>query len=319
MSRAFFLYFCIVMSKMITVLGPTATGKTKLAVQLAAHFNGAIISGDSRQVYQGMDIGTGKDLQEYTVNGQDIPYFLIDNKKAGYEYNVFEYQVDFYKALDQVQAENKLPILCGGTGMYIEAILKGYQLLRVPNNVALRSELDSKSQLELVERLKTLKPQHNSTDTTTLSRTIRAIEIAEYCAANPDKVVQYPPIDTIIIGNTLERSLVKEKITKRLKQRFKEGMVEEVENLHRDGLSYDQLKFYGLEYKYISQFLNGEISRQDMFLQLNIAIHQFSKRQMTWFRRMEKNGFTIHWLDAAQPFEDNVATACQLIEGHLKS
>ena len=291
---------------MITILGPTATGKTSLAVQVAAKINAEIISADSRQVYRNMDIGTGKDLSEYKLNEQQIPYHLIDIRDAGYEYNVFEYQEDFYKAYNQITNDGHEVILCGGTGMYIEAILKGYKLVHVPINENFRTELDKKSHEELIELLSNKIDLHNTTDTSTKRRTIKAIEIATYYEENKIEEVEYPEIDNVVFGIHFERPELKKRITARLKERLESGMVEEVNGLVKSGVSSDKLKYYGLEYKFLTQYISGDLNYNDMFQKLNSAIHQFAKRQMTWFRKMERNGFEIQWIDGNIDLEGKV-------------
>jgi len=299
---------------MITILGPTATGKTGFATFVASQINGEIISADSRQVYRGMDIGTGKDLSEYKANGVDIPYHLIDIVDPGYEYNVFEFQKDFLKAYQDIDGRGKFPILCGGTGMYIESVLKGYRLIDVPNNDDLRESLELKSDLELEDILSGFKTLHNTTDISDRDRLIRAIEIQTYYDAHPDLDVSFPKIDTLIIGIDFDRRVVRSRITERLEQRLEEGMVEEVKGLLEQGVTSDQLKFYGLEYRFITQYIHDEISYNEMFRRLNTAIHQFAKRQMTWFRRMEKQGFEIHWLDGNLSHEEKMIQLIQLMK-----
>ena len=294
------------MNQLITILGPTATGKTILAAHLAYEINGEIISADSRQVYRKLDIGTGKDLKDYIVNGQQIPNHLIDIRDVGYEYNVFEFQEDFHNVYRDIQSRNKTAILCGGTGMYIQAILDGYKLYPVPKNEILRAELESKSEETLVQQLESISSLHNSTDTKSKARTIKAIEIALYCNQKDIEKETYPPLDAVVFGLAMERPLVKQKITKRLKERLKGGMIEEVEQLINEGVSPDQLKFLGLEYKFLAQYLNKELGYSEMERNLNIAIRQFAKRQMTWFRRMEKQGQQIHWIDSKMTMEEKV-------------
>ncbi len=296
----------LILNKLITILGPTATGKTNLAAHLAYDINGEIISADSRQVYRKLNIGTGKDLKDYVVNQQQIPYHLIDIHDVGYDYNVFEFQEDFHKAYQDIQSRSKTTIFCGGTGMYIQAVLDGYKLYPVPKNEFLRAELESKSEEELVQQLKSISSLHNSTDTKSKARTIKAIEIALYCNQNNIEKEVFPPLDSVVFGISMERSLVRKKITKRLKERLNEGMIEEVEQLLKEGVTLEQLKFLGLEYKFLAQFLNKELSYSEMEQKLNIAIHQFSKRQMTWFRRMEKQGHQIHWIDGEMTMEEKV-------------
>lgn len=292
---------------LITLLGPTASGKTPLAAALADKLDAEIISGDSRQVYRRMDLGTGKDLADYSLNGRQIPYHLIDIVEPGTKYNVFEYQRDFLKAYQEVLSKGKLPILCGGTGMYIESVLKGYRLLPVPENPQLRAELEEKSLDELTTLLATYKRLHNSTDVDTAKRAIRAIEIEEYYKQQPIEYREFPVLKSLIIGVDIDRELRREKITRRLKQRLEEGMVEEVKGLLEEGISPDDLIYYGLEYKYLTLYVTGKLTYDEMFQQLEIAIHQFAKRQMTWFRGMERKGFHIHWLDATWTMDDKIA------------
>ena len=291
---------------LITILGPTASGKTPLAAALATAMNTEIISGDSRQVYRRMDLGTGKDLADYTVDGKQVPYHLIDIVEPGYKYNVFEYQRDFLKAYEQITAQGKLPILCGGTGRYIESVLKGYRLLPVPENPELRASLEGKSLDELTRILEGYKKLHNSTDVDTAKRAIRAIEIEEYYLQQPAEYREFPSLKSVIIGVDIDRELRREKITRRLKQRLDEGMVDEVRGLLAEGIPAENLIYYGLEYKFLTQYAIGELSFEEMFHQLETAIHQFAKRQMTWFRGMERRGFHIHWLDATLPMEEKV-------------
>lgn len=282
---------------MITILGPTATGKTILAAQLASLLNGEIISADSRQVYRGMDIGTGKDISEYTINNKKIPYHLIDIVDPGYEYNVYEFQHDFLKAFTEIEKRGNIPILCGGTGLYIESILKGYKLINVPLNLNLRDELNIKEDSELITILESFTSLHNTTDTNERERLIRAIEIQTYYKSNPDVDTYFPKIDTKIFGINYDRRVVTMRITERLDERLKNGMIEEVKGLLDSGLEPEQLIFYGLEYKWVTEYLEGKIAYNEMFRRLNTAIHQFSKRQMTWFRKMEKQGIEIIWID----------------------
>ena len=298
---------------LITILGPTASGKTPLAAALADRLGTEIISGDSRQVYRRMDLGTGKDLVDYTVEGRQVPYHLIDIVEPGYKYNVFEYQRDFLKAYQEITAKNKLPILCGGTGMYIESVLKGYRLLPVPENPELRASLEGKSLEELTGILEGYKKLHNSTDVDTAKRAIRAIEIEEYYKQQPAEYREFPSLKSLIIGVDIDRELRREKITRRLKQRLDEGMVEEVRGLLAEGIDPENLIYYGLEYKFLTQYAIGELTFDEMFHQLETAIHQFAKRQMTWFRGMERRGFTIHWLDATLPMEEKIENITNLI------
>ena len=298
---------------LITILGPTASGKTPLAAALADRLGTEIISGDSRQVYRRMDLGTGKDLVDYTVDGRQVPYHLIDIVEPGYKYNVFEYQRDFLKAYQEITEKNKLPILCGGTGMYIESVLKGYRLLPVPENPELRASLEGKSLEELTGILEGYKKLHNSTDVDTAKRAIRAIEIEEYYKQQPAEYREFPSLKSLIVGVDIDRELRREKITRRLKQRLDEGMVEEVRGLLAEGIAPENLIYYGLEYKFLTQYAIGELTFDEMFHQLETAIHQFAKRQMTWFRGMERRGFTIHWLDATLPMEEKIEHITNLI------
>ena len=291
---------------LITILGPTASGKTPLAAALAARLRTEIISGDSRQVYRRMDLGTGKDLADYVVDGYRVPYHLIDIAEPGYKYNVFEFQRDFLKAYEDMRSRGLLPVLCGGTGMYLESVLKGYRLLPVPENPELREKLAGKSLEELTAILASYKKLHNTTDVDTAKRAIRAIEIEEYYLHQPVEAREFPDIRSLIIGVDIDRDLRREKISRRLKQRLDEGMVDEVRALIDGGIHPDDLIYYGLEYKYLTLYVTGQMTYDEMYHQLEIAIHQFAKRQMTWFRGMERRGFTIHWLDATRPMEEKV-------------
>ena len=309
---------------MITILGPTASGKTPVAARLAAEIGGEIISADSRQVYRRMDIGTGKDLADYVVRNQEsgvcrqIPYHLIDIREPGTKYNLFEYQQDFFDAYEAIQSRGAIPILCGGTGLYIEAVLKGYHLSPVPQNQALRDSLEGKSLAELTQMLTDLKAKtgsnmHNTTDVDSCQRAIRAIEIETYNIEHPTPRRELPPVDSIIIGIDIDRELRRERITRRLKTRLEEGMVEEVKALLDEGIPADDLIYYGLEYKFVTEYLTGKITYDEMFTRLEIAIHQFAKRQMTWFRGMERRGFKIHWIDATLPMEEKVSQIIQIV------
>ncbi len=293
---------------MITILGPTASGKTPFAAALARRIGGEIISADSRQVYRRMDIGTGKDLDDYG----EVPYHLIDIAEPGTKYNLFQYQHDFLKAYEDIRSRGVTPILCGGTGLYLEAVLKGYQLAPVPENKQLRASLEGKSLEELTQMLVELKRKngtnmHNKTDVDSAQRAIRAIEIELFNGENPQEGAQIPPIDSLIIGVDIDREERRRKISRRLKQRLETGMVEEVKALLDSGIPADDLIYYGLEYKFVTEYIIGKTTYDEMFRQLEIAIHQFAKRQMTWFRGMERRGFTIHWIDAMRPMEEKVA------------
>ena len=303
------------MKKLITILGPTACGKTSLAAALALRVDGEIISADSRQVYRRMDIGTGKDLSDYrpVVDGStvNIPYHLIDICEPGTKYNLYQYQQDFANAYADITARGKQPILCGGTGLYIEAVLKGYHLSPVPQNQELRDRLEGRSLQELTDMLVELKAKngstmHNTTDVDSCQRAIRAIEIETYNMEHPMPKRELPPVDSLIIGLQIDRELRRERISRRLKDRLEEGMVDEIRGLLDSGIAAEDLIYYGLEYKYVTQYVIGQLSYDEMFRQLEIAIHQFAKRQMTWFRGMERRGFTIHWIDATLPMEKKV-------------
>lgn len=296
------------MFNLLSIIGPTASGKTSLAVQLALNFGGEIISADSRQVYRGMDIGTGKDLEDYFVNGKQVPYHLIDIADAGYKYNVFEYQQDFAKAWEDCRQRGVVPVLCGGSGLYVEAVLKGYKLLAVPVNEELRISLEGKSLQELAQRLSTYKKLHNTTEIDTPKRAIRAIEIEEYYCCHPHEEKEFPAIHSLIIGVEVSREVRRQRITCRLHERLKNGMVDEVRRILESGVKPEDLIYYGLEYKYLTLYLIGKLSYDEMIEQLNIAIHQFAKRQMTWFRKMGRSGFDIHWLKSEMPMDEKVET-----------
>ena len=299
------------MIPMITILGPTASGKTDIATHLAAELFAEIISADSRQVYRRMDIGTGKDLADYVVDGKRVPYHLIDIVEPGTKYNLFEYQRDFLEAYNDIRSRGKNVILCGGTGLYIESVLKGYRLIPVPENKELRHKLEGKSLLELTSILERLKAEnnsnmHNSTDVDTSKRAIRAIEIEmAYKEAHIEERT-FPKIDNVIIGVGIDRDLRRMKITRRLDQRLHDGMVDEVKSLLDSGIPADDLIYYGLEYKFVTEYILGKSTFEEMHRSLEIAIHQFAKRQMTWFRGMERRGFTIHWIDAADSMEEKI-------------
>lgn len=304
--------------KMITILGPTASGKTSVAAALALRTGGEIISADSRQVYRCMDIGTGKDLADYTIGDVHIPYHLIDIAEPGTKYNLFQYQQDFHTAYNDIRSRGKLPILCGGTGLYIEAVLGGYSLSPVPQNPKLRESLEGKSLDQLTQMLVQLKHKngsnmHNRTDVDTAQRAIRAIEIETYNLEHPTPERQMPPVDSLVIGINIDRELRREKITRRLKARLDEGMCDEIRSLIDGGVNPDDLIYYGLEYKFVTEYVVGKTSYEEMFRQLEIAIHQFAKRQMTWFRGMERRGYTIHWIDAAQSMDEKVEAIMSLM------
>lgn len=291
---------------MITILGPTASGKTTLAAHLAASLQGEIISADSRQVYRRMDLGTGKDLDDYRIDGVQVPYHLIDICEPGTQYNVYEYQKDFKKVWRELQERQVLLVLCGGTGLYLESVLRGYRMDTVPENTPLRESLVGKSLEELTALLSTYKTLHNKTDVDSVKRAIRAIEIAEYYRTHPVDQTEMPPLNSLVIGIDIPRELRRSRISARLKQRLDEGMIDEVRSLLAEGIPADNLIYYGLEYKFLTLHVLGQLSYEEMYHQLEIAIHQFAKRQMTWFRGMERRGVCIHWIDGTQPLEEKV-------------
>ncbi|NVN96204.1 MAG: tRNA (adenosine(37)-N6)-dimethylallyltransferase MiaA [Bacteroidetes bacterium] len=298
-------------NKLLTITGPTATGKTRLAALVANKLQGEIISADSRQVYKGMNIGTGKDYEDYIVNGINTPFHLVDIADAGSEYNVYSFQNDFLIAYQQIIQRGNTPILCGGTGMYIESVLAGYKLINTPINEEFRLSLKDKTNEELEIQLSQLKSLHNITDTSNRERLIRAMEIINH-ETTSFEMLDFPKITNTLIGIWFEREFIRQRITQRLMLRLKSGMIEEIEQLIRNGLTTEQLKFYGLEYRYITMYINNEIGYDEMFGLLNTAIHQFAKRQMTWFRRMEKNGFKIHWIDGQKNETEKVEEIVKL-------
>lgn len=291
---------------LLVILGPTASGKTSFAANIAFHCRGEIISADSRQVYRDMDIGTGKDLQDYRVNGTLVPFHLVDIANAGEKYNLFEYQQDFYKVYTDIYERGHLPVLCGGSGLYLEAVLKGYRLVQVPVNPGLRKSLEKKQMDELSVILASYRPLHNTTDILERKRLIRAIEIETYQAEHALADHSIPSLQPLIFGIRYELEERRQRITARLHERLRQGMVDEVERLLQKGLSADQLVYYGLEYKFITRYITGELAYDEMVRQLNIAIHQFAKRQMTWFRKMEREGTRIIWLKSETPLQENL-------------
>ena len=305
---------------LITLLGPTACGKTTLAVALAHRLGTGVISADSRQVYRRMDLGTGKDMADYTLaDGQTVPSYLIDIAEPGYKYNVYEFQRDFLQVYETLRARGETPVLCGGTGMYIEAVLRGFRLVSVPVNEPLRHELEGKTLDELTEILKRYKTLHNTSDVDTVKRAVRGIEIEEYYATHPAEEGEFPKINSLVIGLDVERDVRRERISRRLRERLDAGMVDEVRHLLEDRkIPPQDLIYYGLEYKYLTLYLTGELSYDEMVRQLEIAIHQFAKRQMTWFRGMEKRGVHIHWIPAELSREEKVARVQELYEQYKK-
>jgi len=292
--------------KLLVILGPTASGKTRVAVELAAQLGGAILSADSRQVYRGMDIGTGKDLADYQFEGKEVPYHLIDVVPAGERYNVYRYLEDFYKAYHQIKMCGAVPVLCGGSGMYIEAVCKGFDMPKVPENTELRNRCEKLSHEELIACLASYGPLHNTTDTENRKRLIRAIEIAVWKQAHPFTTTDYPKLNPVVVGLHLPVEERRARIDHRLEHRLQNGLVEEAERLMKEGLTTEDMIYYGLEYKYLALYLTGALSFEEMKQQLRIAIHQFAKRQMTWFRGMERRGIPIRWIDATQTYTDIV-------------
>ena len=300
---------------MLAVVGPTACGKTALAVDFALALGGEVVSADSRQVYRGMDIGTGKDLDEYVRDGKKVPVHLVDIVDAGEKYNLFEFQRDFLAAYDDIKSRGAFPVLCGGSGMYVESVLKGYKLIPVPENASLRARLEEKSLEELTAILASYKQLHNNTDTDTKKRAIRAIEIEEYYASCPVEERAFPSIRTLAVGVGVDREVRRERISQRLHKRLNEGLIEEEESLLASGVTPEQLIYYGLEYKFVTMYVMGQLSREEMVRGLEIAIHQFAKRQMTWFRGMEKRGTDILWVDGSLPRAEIVETIKGVLYG----
>ncbi len=310
---------------MITIVGPTASGKTRLAVDVALAFDTEVISADSRQIYKGMTLGTGKDLEDYIIRDKDgkvlkeVPCHLLDIREPGYKYSIFEYQKDFHRVYNNMIARGKMPVLCGGSGLYVESILRGYEMHEVPENPELRQRLEGKSLEELTEILKTYKTLHNNTDTDTAKRAIREIEIRDYYKTHAEQLTSYPAIPSLVVGIDIDRNMRREKISRRLQDRLDAGMIDEVRGLLEGTSGYapvpaENLIYYGLEYKYLTLHVTGQLSYDEMFRQLEIAIHQFAKRQMTWFRGMEKRGVHIHWIDASVDPQEKVAIVRQLFE-----
>jgi tRNA dimethylallyltransferase len=299
---------------LIVVTGPTASGKTSVAAAVADRLGGEVISADSRQVYRGMDIGTGKDYEDYRVDGRLVPCHMVDIVDAGYRYNVFEYQRDFLRVFEELKGRGMLPVVCGGSGMYLDSIVSGYRLLPVPVNEDLRQELSGLSPERLREILSGYKQLHNDTDVDTAKRAIRAIEIEMYYAGRPPEEVSFPVMSPLITAILYNRNERRRRITERLKQRLKEGMIEEVEHLLASGVPEDTLLYYGLEYKFVTMYLTGSISYEEMFRGLEISIHQFAKRQMTWFRGMERRGIKIHWIEGDLSSDEKTDAIIQLFK-----
>jgi len=302
---------------LIVITGPTASGKTALAAEIAFRMNGEVISADSRQVYRKMDIGTGKDYADYIVKGVKVRYHLVDIADAGYKYNVFEYQKDFLKVYEKLIKEKKLPVVCGGSGMYLDSIVSGYRLMPVPVNEELRKSLSELPLGRLKEILSCYKELHNETDVDNVKRAIRAIEIEVYYSTRPPDDVTFPKINPLIIGVYYDRNTRRDRISQRLRERLEAGMIQEVESLLISGVSEEALIYYGLEYKYVVRYIRSELTYEEMFTGLETAIHQFAKRQMTWFRGMERKGTTIHWIDGGMPPEEKVEFVIKLYKGSV--
>lgn len=309
---------------MITIVGPTASGKTRLAVDVALALNSEVISGDSRQVYKEMTLGTGKDLEDYLVRDaegkvvKEVKCHLIDIREPGYRYSIYEFQKDFHAAYNDIVSRGLTPVFCGGSGLYVESILKGYEMHEVPENPELRKSLEGKSLEELAEILKTYKTLHNQTDTDTAKRAIREIEIRDYYRTHAEQLTGYPAIPSIVVGTEVDRDVRRERISCRLRERLEAGMVDEVRHLLEDRkIPPQDLIYYGLEYKYLTLYLTGELSYEEMVRQLEIAIHQFAKRQMTWFRGMEKRGIHINWIPAELSREEKVEQVLQIMTKHV--
>jgi tRNA dimethylallyltransferase len=299
---------------LVVITGPTASGKTTLAASVADRLGGEVISADSRQVYRGMDLGTGKDLDEYTIDGRTIPCHLIDIADPGYKYNVFEYQRDFIRVYNHLKDRNVFPVICGGSGMYLDSIITGYSMFEVPPNSGLRARLEKKSMEELTGILSTYKKLHNTTDADTKKRIIRAIEIEHFNSFSKKKQTKFPDLKSLVIGVMTDRETRRERISVRLRQRLDAGMVEEVKKLLINGIRKEALVYYGLEYKFITLYLTGEMEYDDMVKNLEIAIHRFAKRQMTWFRGMERKGILIHWINSELPMDEKVGRVMELLK-----
>ena len=298
---------------LLVITGPTASGKTSLAASVAERLDGEIISADSRQVYREMNIGTGKDYEDYIVDGKRIAVHLIDIVDPGYKFNVFEYQRSFLESFQDIKTRNKLPVVCGGSGMYVDSIVSGYNLIEVAPDEDFRRELEKKSMEELMVILHSYKELHNTTDVDTKKRAIRAIEIEQYYSENKELAIDFPPIRSLVTGVRYDRESRRKRISQRLKERLANGMIEEVQKLIDKGIPVETLLYYGLEYKFITLYLTGKMNYDEMFCRLEVAIHQFAKRQMTWFRGMERRGIKIHWLDGDMPMEEKVGKIIDLL------
>lgn len=298
---------------LLVITGPTASGKTALAANVASRLNGEVISADSRQVYRGMNIGTGKDYEDYLVGGKSVPVHLIDIVDPGYKFNVFEYQKIFLDVFQDMKNRNKFPVVCGGSGMYVDSIVSGYKLIEVPPDEDFRKELETRTMEELIEILHSFKNLHNTTDIDSKKRAIRAIEIEHYYSEIGEPEVDFPHFNTLVTGVRFDRESRRKMISHRLKERLKSGMIEEVKTLIDNGVSTETLLYYGLEYKFITLYLTGKMGYDEMFCRLEVAIHQFAKRQMTWFRGMERRGIKIHWIDGGLFMEEKVSKIINML------
>lgn len=302
------------MHDILVITGPTATGKTRLAALVADRLGGEVISADSRQVYRGMDIGTGKDLTDYIVDGRMVPVHMVDIVDAGYRYNVFEYQRDFLQVFEDLSGRGGFPVVCGGSGMYVDSIVSGYRLVQVPVNAQLREMLAGRTLEELTEILSRYKSLHNSTDVDTVKRAVRAIEIADYYAHHPVDEIPFPVRNPLVTAVFVDRETRRQRISDRLRTRLEEGMIEEVQRLLAGGIHPDDLIYYGLEYKYITLYLMNRLSRDEMVQKLEVEIHRFAKRQMTWFRGMERRGIAINWIDGQLSDNEKSETIIRLLD-----
>jgi len=303
------------MHDVVVITGPTATGKTRLAALVAARLGGEVISADSRQVYRGMDIGTGKDMSDYIVDGRRVPSHLIDIVDAGYKYNVYEYQHDFLNVFSDMCKRGCYPVVCGGSGMYVDSIVSGYRLIQVPVNAELRTALSGRSLDELTEILSRYKSLHNKTDVDTVKRAVRAIEIEDYCMHHPVDNKPFPVTDPLVTGIFFDRETRRERITARLRERLEGGMIGEVQGLIAAGIHPDNLIYYGLEYKYVTLYLLNKMNYEEMARKLEVEIHRFAKRQMTWFRGMERRGIIINWIDGQLSDEEKVEKVLSMLHG----
>jgi len=303
------------MHDLLVITGPTATGKTRLAALVADRLGGEVISADSRQVYRGMDIGTGKDLSDCIVDGRRVPVHMVDIVDAGYRYNVYEYQRDFLKVFEDLSARGVFPVVCGGSGMYVDSIVSGYRLVQVPVNAPLRELLEGRSLEELTEMLSQYKSLHNRTDVDTVKRAVRAIEIADWYVHHPDDETPFPVKNPLVTAIFIDRETRRQRISDRLRTRLEEGMIEEVQRLLAGGIHPDDLIYYGLEYKYITLYLMNRLTRDEMVQKLEVEIHRFAKRQMTWFRGMERRGIAINWIDGQLPDNEKAGLIIRLLDG----